>query len=260
MNTSKEFILIIGGSGSIGLACAKLLAEKKYNLVLIHRDSRSMQKLSQVEFDKIRNSGVELYNINVNANTDEAFIKLKELLSKKNIKSIKAFIHAYADANIGSILESEKELSADDFIHSFNSMALSFVTWSKWLKQNNYLQNFSKIIGFTSEGSFRVLNNYVAVGMAKSALESACKYLAIEFAPYGINVNLINSGIIFSKSVELMEKQKPFVEKAIKRNPFKRLTEPSDIAKVISFLISDDSNWITGQKITVDGGEQLLGL
>ncbi|MGI6410698.1 MAG: SDR family oxidoreductase, partial [Bacteroidales bacterium] len=244
----------------IGLACAKMLAKKKYNLVLIHRDSRSMQKLSQVEFDKIRNSGIELYNINVNANTDEAFIKLKELLSENNIKSIKAFIHAYADANIGSILESEKELSADDFIHSFNSMALSFVTWSKWLKQNNYLQNFSKIIGFTSEGSFRVLNNYVAVGMAKSALESACKYLAIEFAPYEINVNLINSGIVFSKSVELMEKQKPFIEKAIKRNPFKRLTEPSDIAKVVSFLISDDSNWITGQKITVDGGEQLLSI
>ena len=127
MNTNKEFILIIGGSGSISLAC-KMLAKKKYNLVLIHRDSRSMQKLSQVEFDKIRNSGIELYNINVNANTDEAFIKLKELLSENNIKSIKAFIHAYADANIGSILESEKELSADDFIHSFNSMALSFVT------------------------------------------------------------------------------------------------------------------------------------
>jgi len=105
-----------------------------------------------------------------------------------------------------------------------------------------------------------MLDNYVAVGMAKSALESACRYLAIEFAPYGINVNLINSGIIFSKSVEVMEKQNPFIEKAIKRNPFKRLTEPSDIAKVVAFLVSDDSNWITGQKITVDGGEQLLGL
>jgi len=64
----------------------------------------------------------------------------------------------------------------------------------------------------------------------------------------------------WTKSVELMEKQKPFIEKAIKRNPFKRLTEPSDIAKVVSFLISDDSNWITGQKITVDGGEQLLSI
>lgn len=260
MKTNNEFILIIGGSGSIGLACAKLLAKKKYNLILIHRDSRLTQKLSQIEFEKIRNLGVELYNINANANTDDSLVKLKELLSGKNIKSIKAFIHAYADANIGSVLESEKELNADDFIHSFNSMALSFVTWSKWLKQNNYLQKYSKIIGFTSEGSFRVLENYGAVGMAKSALESACRYLAIEFAEYEINVNIINSGIIFSKSVELMEKQKPFIDKAIKRNPFKRLTEPSDIAKVVSFLISDDSNWITGQKITVDGGEQLLSI
>lgn len=260
MSKEKHHVLIIGGSGSIGLACANELAKKGYNLILIYRDSRSVQKKNEIEFNSIRSLGIDLITININANTDEAYVELDKLLKQNNITKIKAFIHAYADANIGGVLNQENELLPEDFQYTFNSMALSFVMWSKWLVKNNYLKSQSRILGFTSEGSFKVLHNYAAVGIAKAALETACRYMAIEFAKFNINVNLINSGIIFSKSVEIMEKQKAFVEQAKKRNPFGRLTEPKDVAKVVAFLISDDSSWITGQTITVDGGEQLLNI
>jgi enoyl-[acyl-carrier protein] reductase III len=145
-------------------------------------------------------------------------------------------------------------------LHTINSMSLSFVKWTKKLVDFGFLSSNSRVIGFTSEGSNKVLKNYVAVGMAKSALETACKYMAVELAPLRINVNLINAGIILSKSVDLLDKNKTFILDAVKRNPFGRLTIPQDVSKVVAFLLSEDSNWITGQIITVDGGEQLLSI
>ncbi|MDD2634979.1 MAG: SDR family NAD(P)-dependent oxidoreductase [Bacteroidales bacterium] len=260
MKNDNPYVLILGGSGSIGLACAKELSLRNYNLVIVHRDSRSANKYAQHEFEVIRESGTILYDINANINAEDTFEKLLNILKVNNINRLHAFIHASADANLGNILNPNSELSHDDFIHTLNSMSISFVVWAKGLIEKRLLSENSKVVGFTSEGSSKVLKKYVAVGMAKSALEAACRYMAIEFAPLKINVNLINAGIIMSRSVNILDKHNDFINEAIIRNPSGRLTKPEDVSKVMAFLLSDDSNWITGQIITVDGGEQLVAI
>lgn len=253
----KQIALILGGSGGVGKACAKVMAELNYDLVLVYRDTRYNQKIIEDEIKLLEKTGCEVNAYNLNVNKLETINKISEFLKTKGEGCVHVLIHAIADANVGTLFGS-KQLGNDDFIHSFSSMAVSFVNWSQMLVNNNYMLEDGRIIGFTSEGSKKCLNQYAAVGMAKAALETACKYMAIELADKRIVVNLLNAGIMDTKALKAFEDYSVFVGNAIKRNPNKRLTLPEDIAKVVSLLVSKEASWITGEIIRVDGGEQLL--
>ncbi len=139
-------------------------------------------------------------------------------------------------------------------------MGSTFVIWTQLLIENKLLVNNGRILGFTSEGSQMVLNQYGAVGMAKATLEAACRYLAVELAPKKITVNLLNPGVMLTNAIKIFPKVNEFITKAIERNPSGRLTQPEDIAKVAEFILSDNAQWITGEIIRVDGGEQLISI
>lgn len=255
----KQIALILGGSGGVGKACAKVMAELNYDIVLVYRETRSNQKIVETEIKLLEKTGCEVNAFNLNINKLETINKISEFLNAKGEGCVHVFIHAIADSNVGTLFGS-KQLEYDDFVHSFSSMAVSFVNWSQMLVNNNYMLGDGRIIGFTSEGSNKCLNQYAAVGMAKAALETACKYMAVELADRGVAVNLLNAGIMDTKALKAFEDYGIFVENAIKRNPNRRLTTTEDIAKVVGFLVSDAASWITGEFIRVDGGEQLLSI
>lgn len=262
MGTSKNkpIALVFGASGKIGFACAEILAKNDFNLILIHRDSKSKLDKINRDFGRLSDLGSRVYSLNVNVTSTDNVEKIVDFLQKNEIESINAFIHAIADANIGNMFSNSNSLTQDGFLHTANSMSVTFATWSQVLLSYGFLKAGSRIIGFTSEGSSRILKGYAAAGAAKAHLETICKYMAIELAAKRITVNLINAGIIESNALCVIPDSKTLLEKAAERNPMGRLTNPSDIAKVVAFLASDDSAWITGEVIRVDGGEQLLGL
>jgi 3-oxoacyl-[acyl-carrier protein] reductase len=91
--------------------------------------------------------------------------------------------------------------------------------------------------------------NYAAT---KGGVISFTKSLARELGPFNIQVNAVAPGLIESKAVSKMPKDK--VEAIIKSSSLGRMGKPEEVAKVVLFLASDDSSYITGQTIVVDGG------
>jgi len=91
--------------------------------------------------------------------------------------------------------------------------------------------------------------NYAAT---KGGVISFTKSLARELGPFNIHVNAVAPGLIESEVVSKMTKDK--VETIIKSSSLGRIGKPEEVAKVVLFLASDDSNYITGQTIVVDGG------
>ncbi len=118
-----------------------------------------------------------------------------------------------------------------------------------------FRQRKGRIINISSVAADRVNRgqaNYVA---SKGAINALTKALAIELASRGITVNAIAPGFI---ETDMSETVRNMAGDAIKKMiPMRRYGKPEDIAKVATFLASDDSAYITGQVITVDGG---LGL
>jgi enoyl-[acyl-carrier protein] reductase III len=115
----------------------------------------------------------------------------------------------------------------------------------------------SAIVGISSLGSFRVLENYVLVGTSKAALESVVRYLGVELAPRGIRVNAVSGGIVETGALEFFPNKEEMLAAARGRTPAGRMVEPRDIADAVVFLCSARAEMIVGQTLIVDGGFSL---
>jgi enoyl-[acyl-carrier protein] reductase III len=116
----------------------------------------------------------------------------------------------------------------------------------------------SSIVGLSSLGSTRVLENYVLVGTSKAALESLVRYLAVELAPRGIRVNAVSAGVVETGALEHFPNREQMLASAHERTPVGRLVEPDDVAGAVVFLCSPGAAMICGQTLIVDGGYSLL--
>ncbi len=111
-----------------------------------------------------------------------------------------------------------------------------------------------RIVAVSSIGARRVVPHYAGAGVAKAALESLVRYLAVELAGRGIAVNAVAAAKVDKGDGTVP----PEVAEAITaRTPGGRLTTPEDIADVVSLLCTDEAGWLQGQVVTADGG---LGL
>jgi enoyl-[acyl-carrier protein] reductase III len=118
---------------------------------------------------------------------------------------------------------------------------------------------WGRIITITSPGSTRVLPHYGAIGLSKAVVESLTRYLAVDLAPKGINVNAVSPGLVNTDAVAAFPVDLQVVfEHTQNRTPAGRLVTPEDVARVVAFLCTDAAAMIVGQTITVDGGYGLL--
>jgi enoyl-[acyl-carrier protein] reductase III len=116
----------------------------------------------------------------------------------------------------------------------------------------------SAMVAISSLGSTRVLDNYVLVGASKAALEALVRYLAVELAPQGINVNAVSAGLVETGALEYFPNREEMLEGFRARTPAGRLVEPPDIAEVVCFLASPAAEMIRGQTVVVDGGYSVV--
>lgn len=110
-----------------------------------------------------------------------------------------------------------------------------------------------RIVACSSLGARAVVPHYTSLGVAKAALESLVRYLAVELAPLGIAVNAVASAKLDTGRPPTAAEQR-----LARRSPSGRLTRPEDVADVIALLCTDQARWIRGQVITADGGLSLL--
>jgi enoyl-[acyl-carrier protein] reductase III len=116
----------------------------------------------------------------------------------------------------------------------------------------------SSIVGVSSLGSVRVLENYMLVGASKAALEAVVRYLAVELAPHGIRVNAVSAGVVETGALDFFPNKDAMVRSSLERTPVGRLVEPDDIAAAVTFLCSPDAEMVRGHTLVVDGGYSLL--
>ena len=115
----------------------------------------------------------------------------------------------------------------------------------------------SSIVGISSLGSQRVLENYALIGTSKAALEALVRYLAVELAPRGIRVNAVSAGVVETGALEHFPNKEEMLT-AGRSNPAGRLVAPGDVAAAVAFLCSPDAEMIRGHVLIVDGGFTLL--
>ena len=158
---------------------------------------------------------------------------------------------------VGSIdLKPVRAVKKDDFMKCFD---LNFFPIVETIKnfQDNLKKNKGSIVMFSTVAVQRGFTNHSIIASVKGAIEGLTVSLAAEFAP-NIRVNCIAPSLTKSKIADPILKNKLIAEGVAKAHPMKRVGEGKDAAAMAQFLLSEDSSWITGQIIGVDGGRSKL--
>ncbi|MFJ4654203.1 SDR family oxidoreductase [Nocardia sp. NPDC088792] len=106
----------------------------------------------------------------------------------------------------------------------------------------------------TLGGGQFVMADYLACGPAKAAVEAMTRYLAVEFAEFGIRVNTAAAGMLESPVADQFPDAAAMRRAIIAATPLHRLGTPEELAAIVSFLVSPDASWVTGQVLVADGG------
>jgi len=252
--------LILGGSSGLGLATAKKLAKHGMNICIVHRNSRTQASEIVSEFESIKSLGVEFKSFNTDAfnieKRAEVISELKKAFGAKG--SLRALVHSVAKGNLKPMWsEDQPMLKTDDFNLTINAMAISLYDWTKAIFDAKLFSADARIISFTSEGNTKAWKNYAAVSAAKVTLEAISRNIALEFAPFGIRANCLQAGVTDTASLRMIPGSEQLKAHSLTRNPFKRLTQPEDVADAVYLLCKDEASWINGCVIPVDGGEHL---
>ena len=228
--------VILGATGSIGSSLAKKLVDSGEEVHLVGRDENSLSELA-----KNLNSTFTVCDV------------LEENFSEKILNDLKdESINGLAFC-VGSIdLKPLKLTKKSDFMQSFNLNLISATEVIKTLA-DNLKKNKGSVVLFSTVAVKQGFPNHAIVSSAKGAIEGLTLALAAEFAP-NVRVNCIAPSLTNSKISNFLLKNEKVAEGIAKMHPMKRIGEGGDSASVAKFLLTDESSWITGQILGVDGG------
>ena len=236
----SEKYLIFGATGSIGSSLAQQLKDSNQEAHLISRNEDELKALSE----KLG------FSFTVADVLEDGFIdQIKSGVSDDTIKGL-----AYC---IGSIdLKPIKRVTESDMNHCMKLNVYSAIATIQGF-QDELKKSNGSIVLFSSVAAQRGFTNHTIIASAKAAIEGLTVTLAAELSP-STRVNCIAPSLTNSKISKSMLKSEVVAEALAKAHPLKRLGEGSDSASLAKFLLSDESSWITGQIIGVDGGRSSL--
>jgi enoyl-[acyl-carrier protein] reductase III len=244
MSFEGASVLVTGGSRGIGKAIALRFAERGAKRVAIGylRNDRAAEETAE----ELRTAGAEPLLLRGNVASERVAAQTSEL------GPFDALVHNAATGVIRPALETEDK----HWDWTLNANARALLTLARACAPQ--MPEGSSIVGVSSLGSVRVLDNYVLVGVSKAALEAVVRYLAVELAPRGIRANAVSAGVVETGALEHFPNREQMIADSLARTPAGRLVEPADVADAVLFLCSPDAEMVRGQTLIVDGGFSLL--
>ena len=234
----SEKYLIFGATGSVGSSLAEQLKNSGNDVHLVARNESEVKAFAE-KLD---------CSYTVADVLEDGFIEKV----KSDINEIKGIAYC-----VGSIdLKPFRMVTEADMNKCMKLNLYSAIEAIKGF-QEILKKNKGSVVLFSTVAAQRGFTNHTIIASAKAAVEGLTVTLAAEFDP-NIRVNCVAPSLSKSKIAEPMLKNPAIAEGIAKAHPLKRLGEGKDSAALAKFLITEDSSWVTGQVIAVDGGRSKL--
>jgi enoyl-[acyl-carrier protein] reductase III len=241
---SRKAVLVTGGSRGIGREIARRFAQDgaaRIAIGYLRNDAAAEQTA-----EELRALGAEPVLVRGNV----ASRRVAEQVAA--LGPLDALVHCAATGVIRPALETTDK----HFDWTLAANARAFLSLARTAAPQ--MPTGSSIVGVSSLGAGRVLENYVLVGTSKAALEALVRYLAVELAPRGVRVNAVSGGVIETEALDHFPNREQMLSWSLARTPAGRLVEPGNVADAVAFLCSPEAEMIRGQTIVVDGGFSLV--
>ncbi|PCJ98967.1 MAG: oxidoreductase [Flavobacteriaceae bacterium] len=244
MKLKDKVCIVTGATSGMGKAISEAFAKEGAKLILSGRNVERGEAL----VSQLKNSIFISGDISEEA-TNEKLVKAAITnFGKLDIISLNAGV-----LGLGNVVD----LSISTWHHTLNTNLSSIFYLSKYALPYLLKANEGNILINSSIAAFKSFPNHPAYCASKAAALALMKQMAVEYAPK-IRVNAmcpgpVNTPLLWD-SAKAFENIDAAVENAKNATLLQRLGTPEDIAKLALFLVSEDSNWITGSAITIDGG------
>lgn len=238
MNFEKKVMVISGASSGIGFGCAKILLD----------------------------AGAFVFGIDVNESICE-HSNYKHIIAdvkdEKNIINTVNYINSIHEkidglvncAGINSCKKPFYDIEMDEWNKVLSINLNGTFLLSKYVSKKMIEQKSGKIVNISCIRTKIFKKNMAEYSASKGGIVALTSSMAIDLAPYNIQVNSIAPGLTYTNEMKRIFEKHPELESEYKSLiPQRQLAQPEDIAKSIVFLLSDNSDYITGQTIFVDGG------
>ncbi len=261
-----RWALVLGASSGFGAATSLELAKQGFHIAGVHLDRKATMVNVEQLVSQIKQTGRQTIFCNVNAadpqKRKDVLDQLEQALRQSTPPGqVMVVMHSLAFGTLKPYIADDPKgaLTKDQMEMTLDVMANSLVYWVQDVLARKIIGPGTRIFAMTSSGGTRVWPAYGAVSAAKAALESHIRQLALELAPYGVTANCIRAGVTDTPALRKIPGNEQMMEYAKLRNPFHRLTTTADVAQAIAALSNSTTQWITGNVIGADGGEDVVG-
>jgi NAD(P)-dependent dehydrogenase (short-subunit alcohol dehydrogenase family) len=248
---ADKVALITGSSRGIGRTLALSLADQGGSVVVNYKVNEDLAKevVAGVQERGGRAIAVQA-DMESPEDIDRLFDAAKEEFGK---------LDYFVDNAAASSFKNVRDLKLHHLDRSYAMNIRSFVLGAQ--RAVDLMTDGGRIVTLSSYGSIRAYPTYANLGAAKAALEAYVRYMAVEFAPLGVNVNAVNGGIIESDSSAYfydVEGMPDLRKDVLPKIPKQRMGTVKEVADTVEFLLEPRSEYITGQSLVVDGGLTII--
>lgn len=242
-NLKNKTAIVTGASRGLGKTIAKILAQNGANVIVNYANNE--EQANEV-VSEISNSGGQAFAIQADISKPIEITKLFDQTIEK---------YGQIDIVINNagimITKFTKDTTEDDFDKTFSVNAKSVFFSMK--EASTKMANNGRVINISSSVTRVMFPTYGVYSASKSAVEQMTKVFAKEIGSKGITANTVSPGPM-NTELFLQGKSEEVIQRIASLTAFNRIGETADIAPIILFLASEESQWVTGQNLGINGG------
>jgi enoyl-[acyl-carrier protein] reductase III len=256
MSLNGKYALITGSSRGIGRGIALKLAESGAKIAIHYYQNEAAARDTLA---KIQAGGSDGFVVQADVSRSEDISRMFSQV-RAEFGKLDIFV-SNARPELATFYRSPLDIGLEHWNMAVDSQAKAFLLGVH--ESIRLMDNGGRIVAITYAPSARTgsWQPWIAMGAAKAALESLCRYFAVALAKRGITVNALSPGLTEDSVLNGLPQEVQNLARAWHSGgwtPMGRLTSPADVGNAVALLCSEEASWMTGQVIAVDGGASLM--
>ena len=242
-------VIVTGGGTGIGAACARLAAAEGASVTICGRTEEKLVRIA----DDVKSAGGAIQHVVTDVTKEDDVARLVAAAVEFG-----GGLHGFvANAGGGGGMGPYHLQNTDEFLRVLHLNVLGTMLSVKHSLPHLVKAGGGSFIGMSSLAGYVTHLWFGAYPVAKAGIEAMMRNCADEYGPVNVRFNTIRPGFIATEIMEGIERGGPVWNSYIEQTPMGDVGQPEDVAMLARFLLSEESRWITGQAIAVDGGHNL---